>query len=118
MDVPSPSEVNPENYIIDKRVLGLAVLNHGAHSLVFFLGCAASGFTCHGDSMGGLMMLYALSIFLPQLALFVVMAGYFSRNFFLMLVAAHHGTLARRDVYYLCAYLASITLVILPNKIQ
>lgn len=36
---------------------------------VYFLGCVNSDFTCTGDGMGGPMMAYALSLFVPNAAI-------------------------------------------------
>lgn len=52
--------------------LKLGILNHIIYLTIIFLGCALSNFTCHGDSMGGIMMVYALVLFVPQIIFEVV----------------------------------------------
>lgn len=52
--------------------LKLGILNHIVYLVIVFLGCALSNFTCSGDSMGGIMMVYALTLFLPQIIFEVV----------------------------------------------
>lgn len=45
----------------------LGTINHTIFLAVIFFGYVASDFQLHGDNFGGVMMVYALSIFIPQI---------------------------------------------------
>ena len=49
--------------------LSLGTINHAIFLAVIFFGYVTSGFKFHGDNFGGVMMVYALSIFIPQILL-------------------------------------------------
>ncbi|MFT5276275.1 MAG: putative membrane protein [Saprospiraceae bacterium] len=53
--------------------LRLGILNHLVAVAVIVLGCAYSGFTCQGESMKGVLSIYAFTLFTPQLALEVIL---------------------------------------------
>lgn len=68
--------------MVSKRIVSKFAFVIGAGNLVLFLGiyglgCLISGGSCSGDSMGGLMTMYALTLFLPQLLIFIFFSCYF-----------------------------------------
>jgi hypothetical protein len=44
----------------------LGTINHLIFLAIIFFAYASSGFKTSGDSVGGIMMVYALSLFMPQ----------------------------------------------------
>lgn len=84
---------------------------------VFALGCIVSGFQCSGDEMGGIMMAYALTIFIPQLLIGICVMGYFLWQGVYLLTPTGRMKLTGRDVWYIVLYLFSLLFVVLSNCI-
>ena len=53
--------------------LWLGVTNHAIALAVLALGCAYSGFTCHGQQMKTVLSVYTFTLFTPQIALEVIL---------------------------------------------
>ncbi|WP_299735746.1 hypothetical protein [uncultured Endozoicomonas sp.] len=70
--------------IIKNSVFLLSSGNILIYLFVYGFGCLNSGWTCSGDNMGGIMMVYSLTIFIPQLVAFI----YFTIHFLSKMVSA------------------------------
>ena len=62
--------------------LTIGIVNHAIVLAVVFVSYLLAGFKFHGDDFGGLMMAYALTIFLPQIGLELVVFGMLIRGLF------------------------------------
>ena len=100
------------NHVINKAMYLVGVSNNLFPLLILFIGCFNSDFTCHGDRMGGIMMLYALVFYIPQMVIFVVVALYFSIVCYKANQKDIENIYSKRDRYFIITYLLSIAGVI------
>ncbi len=102
---------------IKPRMFCLGFINNLVYVAIFSFGCIMTDFRCSGDVMGGIMMVYAIGLFVPQLVIAGKVFLYFvsfSRRY---LFPNKYGGLSTRDKKYLNMYYASLVLVVLFSMI-
>lgn len=65
------------NRIISKTEFLISFGNILLFLVIYGGACLLNGGSCSGGSMGGAMMLYSFTAFLPQLLLFIYFAGFY-----------------------------------------
>ncbi len=86
-----------EKGVIPDSIFWVGIGNISIYLIIYFLGCLNSGWTCSGDSMGGIMMVYALTIFIPQFLLFIFLTIYFIRKLTCIFRKEENERPSRRD---------------------
>ena len=105
MKISSKQEIEELNFY-----LSLGSISHIATLSIIFFGCWVSEFTCTGDDMGGVMMVYALSIAMPQILMEFII---FSK----VIINAYTKKLFKAKSNLLVYYFLSLILVIISNFI-
>lgn len=85
--------------------LALGTLNHAIFLAVIYFGFVTSGFKFHGDNIGGVMMVYALTIFFPQVFIEI---GSFAILFITLLVTVLRGNLLEISRKLIISYLGTL----------
>lgn len=99
---------------ISNRLFWLAIFNHILY-VIFVLGIfALAGFKTHGDGVGGLMMVYGLTFFVPQLIIGIYIFAYMTS---FMLKSISRG-ICRSDLTRLLIYYGSIFILYLMDFVR
>jgi len=109
------NENEVKKHQFNKYISLLGVANNIFPLFVFFLACYASDFTCHGDSAGGIMMVYALGFFIPQVIVFILITIYFIVVFSKSVANLGWESFSVRDKASLSVYLVTFMVLILLN---
>ena len=97
-----------KNHTCNKSLYLLGVANNLFLPLVLFISCYVSNFTCRGDSYGGVITLYALIFFIPQLVIFGIISAYFI--YAPVNAIFKHGwkVFTNRDKFYIGSYFITL----------
>ena len=110
------NENKVKKHQFNKFICLLGIVNNIFPLFVFFIACYASDFTCHGDTAGGIMMVYALGFFIPQIIVFALIIIYFIVVFSKSVTNFGWESFSVRDKAFLASYLVTFIILIWLNS--